>query len=108
MKYPHRLQRLQSPFLSLYISLSFSLPPLPPSPSFILPQPTMQTASEDEKALAKTRFLSAAKKGEDSLIEEYLADGGAVDVMDSLGETALHWAARAGSILIEKEKRGGS
>jgi len=54
----------------------------------------------EERAVNVARFLSAARKGEDSVIEEYLGDASyqvTVGVSDSLGETALHQAARTGN-----------
>ena len=46
-----------------------------------------------------SRFIAAAKAGEDNLIEEYLDDKTKnidVNKLDSLGQTALHWAAASG------------
>jgi len=45
------------------------------------------------------RFISAAKKGEDSVVTEYLTDKEfniTPHEVDATGETALHWASRTG------------
>lgn len=55
----------------------------------------------DEHSVVVARFINAARKGEDSVVLEYLTDKEFnIDphVKDHLGETALHWAARTGSI----------
>jgi len=55
-------------------------------------------ADEDVK-MNQYRFIDAAKKGSDDILEQYLDDtsyGVTVNTIDSLGETALHWASRAG------------
>ncbi len=57
----------------------------------------------EDVAINVARLINAAKKGEDDVIEEYLANpsyGVSVDVTDSMGETPLHWASRTGRIII--------
>jgi len=54
----------------------------------------------DEHSVVVGRFISAARKGEDSVVEEYLTDKEfniTVNEVDNQGETALHWASRTGS-----------
>jgi ankyrin repeat protein len=62
-----------------------------------------------EKQYRPSRFIDAAKRGDDAAVLDALQDkskGIDVNKADSLGETALHWASRAGwlstvKILVE-------
>eukprot|EP00026_Physarum_polycephalum_P017727 Phypoly_transcript_19050.p1 GENE.Phypoly_transcript_19050~~Phypoly_transcript_19050.p1 ORF type:complete len:135 (+),score=22.87 Phypoly_transcript_19050:77-481(+) len=55
----------------------------------------------EEHHVVVARFISAAKKGEDEVVKEYLTDKEfniTPHEVDATGETALHWAARTGMI----------
>jgi len=59
----------------------------------------MAAASGRPQITKPSRFIAAAKAGEDNLIEEYLNDKTKnidVNKLDSLGQTALHWASASG------------
>jgi len=59
----------------------------------------MAAAAGRPQITKPSRFIAAAKAGEDNLIEEYLNDRTKnidVNKLDSLGQTALHWASASG------------
>jgi len=59
----------------------------------------MASAAGRPQITKPSRFIAAAKAGEDNLIEEYLNDRTKnidVNKLDSLGQTALHWASASG------------
>ena len=43
-------------------------------------------------------FIEAAKRGNEDQLEELLAAGENINQVDSLGNTALHWAASGGHV----------
>lgn len=56
----------------------------------------MATPAQIASPALRIRFIQAAKEGQLDVLKKYVADGVPVDITDSCGYSALHWAAAHG------------
>ena len=56
----------------------------------------MATPAQIASPALRIRFIQAAKEGQLDVLKKYVAEGVPVDITDSCGYTALHWAAAHG------------